>query len=101
MPGGCDSPPPATRPGAAPCCGRCPRPRGSGRRPSGARRSRQREHEGAALPNLAVNPDAAAMELDEALRQRQPKASPLALLLARGGLLELLEDPRLVLRSDP
>ena len=45
-------------------------------------------------PELALDPDPSAVQLDEALRQRQPEPGPLALLLARVGLLELLEDPR-------
>src|SRR4029079_1261762 len=90
----------AAQPAGAPASGRCPRPRGSRPRPSLDRGRRQREREGAALPELAVHPDAPPVELDEALRQGQPQAGAVTLLLAGGGLLELLEDPRLILGRD-
>ena len=40
------------------------------------------------------------MQFDEPLRQREAEAGPLALLDARLGLLELLEDPLVVLGGD-
>ena len=53
------------------------------------------------LPELALDPDPAVVQLHEALRQRQPEPRPFALPPAGRGLLELLEDPDLVLRGDP
>ena len=54
----------------------------------------------ASLAELALDPDPAAVQLDEPLREREPEAGPLALLDARLGLLELLEDPLVVLGRD-
>src|SRR3989441_7271405 len=69
---------------------------GAGRWPRG-----QREAEGAAPARLALDPDAAAVQLDQALGQRQPEAGPflLARVVARS-LPELLEDDRLVFLWD-
>ena len=52
------------------------------------------------LAELAVDPDPAAVQLDEPLRERKPEAGALALLDACLGLLELLEDPLLILGRD-
>ena len=41
------------------------------------------------------------MQLDEALRQRETETGALALLDARLGLLELLEDPLVILGGEP
>src|SRR5690349_9640670 len=54
---------------------------------------RQREDEAAAVPGLALDPDAAAVELDETLRKGEAETGALALLDADIGLLELFEDP--------
>src|SRR5438132_5332399 len=89
------------RPERASCSSRCPPRRGSARPPWLRRLRRQREHEGAALAEFAVDPDVPAVQLDEALRERQPEPRPLALLLARCSLLELLEDPQLIFRGNP
>ena len=60
---------------------------------------RQREDEAAAVPELALDPDPPAVQLDESLRERETEAGALALLDADVGLLELLEDPLLVLAA--
>src|SRR5438105_9873288 len=61
---------------------------------------RQREDEAAAVPGLALDPDAAAVQLDKALRKGEPEPRTLALLHADIRLLELFEDPLVVLHSD-
>src|SRR5919204_6478704 len=60
----------------------------------------QGEHERAPLAKLAVDPDPAAVQLDEPLRQREAEAGSLPLLDARIGLLELVEDPLVILGGD-
>src|SRR5277367_188484 len=57
---------------------------------------RQREDETTPVPGLALDPDVAAVQLDEALRERQTEPRALSLLRPGVGLLELLEDPVLV-----
>ena len=44
---------------------------------------REREDEAAAVPGLALDPDPAAVQLDEALREREPEPGALALLAPR------------------
>src|SRR5215471_621253 len=61
---------------------------------------RQCEDETAALPGLALDPDAAAVELDQPFREREPEPGAVALLEADFRLLELLEDPLVVLGRD-
>src|SRR5579862_9131324 len=61
----------------------------------------QCEDEPAPLPELALDPDPAAVELDETLREREPETRAFALPDADFRLLELLEDPPLVLAGDP
>src|SRR5262249_11174888 len=61
---------------------------------------RNREREGRTYANLALDPDPAAMELDELPRQRQSQTGALDLLGGHPHLLELLEDRFLVLRRD-
>ena len=61
---------------------------------------RQGEDERAAVSELAVDPDAAAVQLDEPLREREAEAGSLALRQPGLGLLELLEDPLEVLGGD-
>src|SRR6185369_6676759 len=61
---------------------------------------RQREHEAAALSGLALDPDAAAVEFDQALREREPEPCALPLIDPDIGLLELLEDPVVILGRD-
>ena len=70
----------AGRRGRASCSSRCPRRRGSARRPWLRRPRRQREHERAPLAELAVDPDPAAVQLDEPLREREAEAGSLPLL---------------------
>ena len=64
----------------------------------GSRGKREREH--APLAELALDPDAAAVELDQPLRA-QAKVGALELFCPEVGLLEILEDPRLVVGRDP
>src|SRR6478609_4080382 len=100
------APPPARRSGprasdsprtralreTASCSARCPPPRGPGDPSSLALPEREREHERASRADDAVAPDAAAVHLDEALRQREPETCPLIQAGTELGLLELLED---------
>src|SRR5262249_54174934 len=79
---------------------RCPR-RGAPAPLSSLPLSGEREHEGAAFPELALDPDPATMELDEPLREGEAEAGPLSQLAPRIGLLELLEDPDLVSAGAP
>ena len=60
----------------------------------------QREGEGRALAHFRLHPQPSAVQLDQLLRKRETEAGSLALLGAELGLLELLEDPLLVLASD-
>ena len=60
----------------------------------------KREDERAPLPELAVDPDPAAVELHEPLREREAEAGPLADADPDVGLLELLEDALAILRCD-
>src|SRR5262252_4250951 len=60
----------------------------------------QREDEAAAVSGLALDPDAAAVQLDEPLREREAEAGAFSLLLSDVGLLELLEDAFLVFGGD-
>src|SRR5262245_47892440 len=68
--------------------------------PSFARPRRDREGERGAHPHLALDPDPAAVELDELPTQRQPKPSALLLRRACTDLAKLFEDGLLVLRGD-
>ena len=61
---------------------------------------RQREDEAAAVSGFALDPDPAAVELDESFREREPEPCPLSLVRPGVGLLELLEDPLLVTGCD-
>src|SRR5262245_51716709 len=62
---------------------------------------RQREIERRSLAQLGLDPDAPAMHLDDALRDRQPQTGPALLARTRiVGLLELLEDFRLIGRGN-
>src|SRR5262245_22804481 len=61
---------------------------------------RKREAEPAAAPSLAFDPDAPSVQFDEALRERESEAGPLALPHAHVRLLELPEDPFLVVCGD-
>ena len=81
-------------------CTVCPE---DGRSPAvtAASLDRQREDEAAALSGLALDPDPAAVQLDEALGEREPEPGAFSLLHADVGLLELLEDPLLVVGRDP
>src|SRR5437660_387727 len=70
-------------------------------RPIGHVRNGQREREPASPPDLALDPDAAAVQLDEPLRKGETKAGAFARAGRwRADLLELLEDPGEVLRGD-
>src|SRR5256714_1236761 len=97
----------AADPGRASGSCRCPRRSGRLRQRSRGHLlrnvypHRQRERECASLAGLALHPDPAAVELDEPLRERKTKAGafPRALCLP-AGLLELFEDPALVLRRN-
>jgi hypothetical protein len=72
------------------------------RRASVASAYRQREGEGGPPARLALDPDPAAVQLDELLGQGQPEARTfLVAPLIASDLAELLEDSRPVLRSDP
>src|SRR5438552_7339987 len=67
----------------------------------GDRPRRQRERERRALAELAFEPDAPAVELDEALREREPETRAFARAIGRlAELAEFLEDLRLILRRD-
>src|SRR5438067_2671612 len=61
---------------------------------------RKREHEAAPMPGLAFDPDAPSVQFDETLRERESEAGALALPYADVRLLELLEDPFLVVCRD-
>src|SRR2546426_489705 len=62
---------------------------------------RQRERERRAATDLALDPQPAAVELDEAPRQRQPESGALALARVVGpDLTELLEDRVVVVGRD-
>src|SRR5262249_44325843 len=61
---------------------------------------RQCEDEAAAVAGLALDPDPTAVQLDEPLREREPEPGAIALLEADLGLLELLEDPLVILGRD-
>ena len=61
----------------------------------------QRERERAPLAELAVDPDPAAVQLDEPLREREAEPGALALRGPGVGLLELLEDPLVIFGGDP
>jgi len=52
------------------------------------------------VPVLALDPDPAAVELDETLRKGEAETGALALLHADIGLVKLLEDPLLFLGND-
>src|SRR5260370_6993291 len=60
----------------------------------------KREREGRSAPHLALHPQAAAVELDELSRQRQPETGALALARGVAHLAKLLEDRLLVLWRD-
>src|SRR5262249_55523343 len=62
---------------------------------------REGEGEGRAVPELGLDPDAPAVQLDQPLGQRESETGALALLRADVGLLELFEDAFLVLGRDP
>src|SRR6266404_673695 len=55
------------------------------------------KREGRSAPHLALHPQAAAVELDELSRQRQPETGALALARGVAHLAKLLEDRLLVL----
>src|SRR5438552_3148766 len=76
--------------------------RGSGSRRGGHTqiRPRDREEEGAARARGALHPEASAVQLDEALRQREPEARAPLFDASRRGLLELPEDPVAILFGD-
>src|SRR5207247_325677 len=57
---------------------------------------RQREPEGAATAQRALDPQPSAVQLDEAPRQGQPEAGA----LGAGARIELVEDQLLVVRRD-
>src|SRR5262249_28975721 len=61
---------------------------------------RQRERERRALPQVALHPDPAAMQLDELAGESQPEPGTPDLLVWRPDLPELLEDRLLVLSRD-
>src|SRR5262244_570517 len=61
---------------------------------------RHRERERRALPNLALDPDLAAVQLDEFPRQCQPQSRALDLPVRSPDLPELLEHRLLILRRD-
>src|SRR6266516_5589622 len=62
---------------------------------------RQREIEDRSLARLGFDPDAPAVHLDDALGDRQAEAGPALLAGDRAvGLLELLEDFRLIDRGN-
>src|SRR5262249_39796828 len=61
---------------------------------------RQRESERRSLAHLALHPDPPPVQFDELPGERQPKSSPLDLLVRRPHLPELLEDRLLILRGD-
>src|SRR4029077_17947903 len=52
------------------------------------------------MPGFTLDPDPTAVQLDEALRECEAEACALALLHTDVSLLELLEDPLLVLGCD-
>src|SRR5215510_12169746 len=61
---------------------------------------RDREREGRALPQLALDPDLAAVQLDELPTQGQSQPSALYLLVRCPDLAELLEHRLLILWCD-
>src|SRR4051794_7313795 len=61
---------------------------------------RKREDEPAAVPGLAFDPDAASVQFDETLRDCQSEPAAFALQHSDVRLLELLEDPFLVVCGD-
>src|SRR5688500_13271110 len=61
---------------------------------------RQREREDAPPSHLTVESEGTPVQLDDALRQRQPEPGARLLALAGRRLLERLEDAPLVLRRD-
>src|SRR5215510_1555613 len=61
---------------------------------------RDREREGRALPQLALDPDLAAVQLDELPPQGQSQPSALDLLVRCPDLTELLEHRVLILWCD-
>src|SRR6266511_2266527 len=62
---------------------------------------RKGERERASLPDLAFDPETAAVQLDEPLRQGEAEPGALLGVHADLALLELLEDARLILERDP
>ncbi len=52
------------------------------------------------MSGLTLDPDPPAVQLDEALREREAEAGAVTLLHTDVGLLELLEDPLLVAGCD-
>src|SRR5947208_6220948 len=74
-----------------------PTPGGSRRRLRRLRRPRQEDRESAALPQLALDLDPAAVLGDDPVRDREPKARPLP---DRLGGEERLEDVRQVVARD-
>src|SRR5215813_3907941 len=61
---------------------------------------RHRERERRTLPDLALDPDLAAVKFDEFARQRQTEAGAFDFLLRCSDLLKLLEHRLLILRRD-
>src|SRR5213595_352704 len=61
---------------------------------------RYREDKPAAVFGLALHPDPATVKLDQAPRQREAEPRAFALSRADVGLLELLEDPFVILGRD-
>src|SRR2546428_8539147 len=68
---------------------------------SSLERKWQRKCESAALADLALDPKPAAVQLDEALREREAESGAVFSMRTGGGLLELLEDLRMILGGDP
>jgi hypothetical protein len=68
---------------------------------SAALRGWQAESERASGANLAFDPEPAAVKLDELARERETESRSFRSSCARPrGLLEFVEDPRLILRRD-
>ena len=75
--------------------------RGSSRHPPATATGRLNENV-EPVPELGLEPQPAAVVLDDLAADRQPEAGPARLVGQRvAGLPELLEDPGLVLRGDP